>query len=176
MKVKLDTKDVEEDPSSGQLRLPKSSSIAAMPQQPVLKTQPESAVFAYSIGRGRGVAKQTNGMFVVCLCLQYWARLRGCQANQWYVCCMSLPTVLGEVEVLPNKTMLCLLYVFAYSIGRGRGVAKQTNGMFVVCLCLQYWARLRGCQANQWYVCFMLKFIFVSCCVIVSSPEPKANR
>ena len=35
-----------------------------MPQQPVMKPkpQPESAVFAYSIGRGRGAPVQDNTM------------------------------------------------------------------------------------------------------------------
>ena len=61
--VKIETTE-DDDSSTGQLRLPKSSSIAAMPQQPVMKPkpQPESAVFAYSIGRGRGAPVQDNAM------------------------------------------------------------------------------------------------------------------
>ena len=41
----------------GSLRLPKSSSYAAMANQPQIKPreQPVSAVFAYSTGRGRGM-------------------------------------------------------------------------------------------------------------------------
>lgn len=62
--VKIETTEREDDNVSGQLRLPKSSSIAAMPQQPIMrpKPQPESAVFAYSTGRGRGITAQNNGM------------------------------------------------------------------------------------------------------------------
>ena len=65
MADKIETTEREDDSTTGQLRLPKSSSIAAMPQQPVMKPkpQPESAVFAYSIGRGRGVTAQTNGRY-----------------------------------------------------------------------------------------------------------------
>ena len=61
--VKIETAE-DDDSSTGQLRLPKSSSIAAMPQQPVMKPkpQPESAVFAYSIGRGRGAPVQDNAV------------------------------------------------------------------------------------------------------------------
>ena len=52
----------QQDEAEGSLRLPKTSSYAAMANQPQIKPreQPVSAVFAYSTGRGRGMKRNTS--------------------------------------------------------------------------------------------------------------------
>lgn len=87
--VKIESTEREDDSASGQLRLPKSSSIAAMPQHPVMKPkpQPESAVFAYSIGRGRGVTAQNNA---------------GVKNNDTFVPAMSYGRGRGQTSSLPG--------------------------------------------------------------------------
>ena len=60
--MQISKQQQQQSEGEGSLRLPKSSSYAAMANQPQIKPreQPVSAVFAYSTGRGRGMKRNAN--------------------------------------------------------------------------------------------------------------------